>query len=541
MLPENILNWHPIFVHFTIALFSIATMLIVSSLFIKNDFKSKLPETGYINLWLGCLFTFVTVATGFYAYNTVAHDEPSHAAMTDHRNWAFVTASIFLVLTLWSIKLYRDNKKQNLLFIGFLVLATSLLSITGWKGTEAVYRYGLGVMSLPNTDSHQHPGGGAMPADHMQTMPEKAVDMKSNSDMESNHHSRNESLHYHTIVNNSFDSMMQSHPQFPWESFTAALQSSKLNSKESAIEISLLKGGFSSDALFKINLSGNNYVLRFIGDNHSLKQRKIISSSFEWAGLNSFGPKNYLIDQYHFSFILLEFAEGRTLNIEDTKNKKTLKAIGVILSKVHKAKFPKQNYQEFSQFTFGQKWYHTTAAEKNKIIGPSVLKEAYKHWVKINDEVNKLPIKKSMLHNDPNLRNVLLNGEKITLLDWELSGVGDPRKEVAHVCAWYGLNDELINAFLTGYYDRAPTNKELQILKKLKTQILLEFAWVGLSTLKTDLDQQTWDKYYDQASPKTIEDLSLIQMQSENKPTDEVTRDIFLGLIKQFTIENKKE
>ncbi|MBX3457047.1 MAG: DUF2231 domain-containing protein [Candidatus Paracaedibacteraceae bacterium] len=170
MLPEIIPNWHPIFVHFTIALFSIATLLIFGSLFIKNDFRTKILEAGYINLWLGCLFTFVTVAAGFYAYNTVAHDEPSHAAMTDHRNWALVTASIFLILTFWSIKLYRADKKQNRLFVFCLVLATSLLSITGWKGAEAVYRYGLGVMSLPNTDSHQHQEGGAMPTDHDSNM-----------------------------------------------------------------------------------------------------------------------------------------------------------------------------------------------------------------------------------------------------------------------------------------------------------------------------------------------------------------------------------
>jgi uncharacterized membrane protein/thiamine kinase-like enzyme len=531
MLPEIIPNWHPTFVHFTIALFSIATLLIMSSLFIKNDFRLKILEAGYINLWLGCLFTFITVAAGFYAYNTVAHDEPSHTAMTDHRNWALITASIFLVLTLWSIKLYRNNKKQNLVFVACLMVATSLLSITGWKGAEAVYRYGLGVMSMPNADAHKHMEG-ATPMNH---------DKMEKSTPDAHKHMTKKGGHEHEIAKNSFNSMMQSYPQFPWRSFTTALQSSKLNSKDSAIEISLLKGGFSSDALFKINLSGNNYVLRFMGDNHSLEQRKIITASFEWAGLNGFGPKNYLIDQGSFSFILSEFSEGMTLNLGDTKNKKILKAVGSILSRVHKAKPPKENYQEFSQFIFGQKWYQTATAEKNKIIGPSVLKEAYKHWIRINDEVNKLPIKKSMLHNDPNLRNVLLNGENIILLDWELAGIGDPRKEVAHVCAWYGLDDELMNVFLTGYYDRAPTNKELQILKKLKTQILLEFAWVGLSTLKTDLDQATWDKYYDQASPKTVEYLSLIQMQSENKPADEVTRDIFLGLIKQFLIESKKE
>ena len=35
-----------------------------------------------------------------------------------------------------------------------------MLIITGWLGSEAVYRYGLGVMSLPvvesNTDGHDH-------------------------------------------------------------------------------------------------------------------------------------------------------------------------------------------------------------------------------------------------------------------------------------------------------------------------------------------------------------------------------------------------
>ncbi len=180
MFPEIIPNWHPIFVHFTIALFSIATMLIVSSLFITNDFKSKVLEAGYINLWLGCLFTFITVAAGFYAYNTVAHDEPSHAAMTDHRNWALVTASIFLVLTLWSIKLYRTDKKQNLLFISCLVLTTLLLSITGWKGAEAVYRYGVGVVSLPNTDSHQHEGGESEPHEDMQIQEGHNINIKDN-------------------------------------------------------------------------------------------------------------------------------------------------------------------------------------------------------------------------------------------------------------------------------------------------------------------------------------------------------------------------
>lgn len=36
-----------------------------------------------------------------------------------------------------------------------LLVATGVLSITGWKGAEAVYRYGLGVISMPNSDARQ--------------------------------------------------------------------------------------------------------------------------------------------------------------------------------------------------------------------------------------------------------------------------------------------------------------------------------------------------------------------------------------------------
>ena len=167
MLPEIIPNWHPIFVHFSVALLSVAILLIAGSLFIKNDFRWKVLECGYINLWLGCIVTFATVGAGFYAYNTVTHDAPSHAAMTDHRNWALTTASIFLILTVWSIKLYRNNQKQHPIFIGCLVAASLFLSVTAWKGAECVYRYGLGVMSMPNADTHQHTQEALVPNNHI--------------------------------------------------------------------------------------------------------------------------------------------------------------------------------------------------------------------------------------------------------------------------------------------------------------------------------------------------------------------------------------
>jgi hypothetical protein len=103
------------------------------------------------------------VIAGWFAYNSVAHDATSHAAMTLHRNWAVPTALLFLVLAISSINLARKRIMPSFKFLSVSVIAAVLLMVTGWLGAEAVYRYGLGVMSLPQVeagaDGHNHSHG----------------------------------------------------------------------------------------------------------------------------------------------------------------------------------------------------------------------------------------------------------------------------------------------------------------------------------------------------------------------------------------------
>lgn len=154
---EIIPNWHPIFVHFTVALFSVASGLYAVSVFVPNEkLKAQWRIVARWNLWFGMLLTLITVLTGWYAYNTVTHDEPSHLAMTDHRNWALLTVTLYLLVTVWSIARHRAGKEASPLLLLFMLVALTSLGSTAWRGGEVVYRYGLGVMSLPNTSQHAH-------------------------------------------------------------------------------------------------------------------------------------------------------------------------------------------------------------------------------------------------------------------------------------------------------------------------------------------------------------------------------------------------
>ena len=158
---EIIPNWHPIFVHFTVALLSLATGLFIVAPFVKPPLRQQWQTVARWALWFGAGFMVITGLTGLYAYNTVNHDTPSHLAMTDHRNWAVAPIILFLMLAAWSILWTRRSKTLGRAFVLGMALAGGVLASTAWHGGELVYRYGLGVMSLPQAggEGHEHAHG----------------------------------------------------------------------------------------------------------------------------------------------------------------------------------------------------------------------------------------------------------------------------------------------------------------------------------------------------------------------------------------------
>lgn len=162
---EILPNWHPIFVHFTVALFVTSGLLFfTSAVFASRSWAKPLQIAAYWNLWLGAFFTIATIGAGFYAYYTVAHDAASHAEMINHRNWAVPTAIAWWVLALWAARMYRRNEKISLGFLAALAIALGMLGLTAFEGGELVYEHGLGVRSdveTPGTapsheDNHDH-------------------------------------------------------------------------------------------------------------------------------------------------------------------------------------------------------------------------------------------------------------------------------------------------------------------------------------------------------------------------------------------------
>lgn len=157
---EIIPNLHPALVHFPIAFTSGAVAFIaIGTLFRKWSCAAQCLVMGRWMLWGAALFALIAAIFGWFAFNSVAHDEASHAAMILHRNWAVGALIALLALAAWDVWRERSGTMPSKGFLVLLVAAWLLVTITAWHGAELVYRYGLGVLSLPTPERPGHVHG----------------------------------------------------------------------------------------------------------------------------------------------------------------------------------------------------------------------------------------------------------------------------------------------------------------------------------------------------------------------------------------------
>ncbi|WP_300381865.1 DUF2231 domain-containing protein [Henriciella sp.] len=153
-------NIHPVLVHFTYALGISAALAYVGTLLLPGGrMRDSLRPAADWMLAFASIAVIATIAAGFQAYYSVAHDGPSHEAMTTHRNWAVPSGLALLALAAW--RWIRRTSAPGALFALASIVVAGLLTVTAWWGGTIVYKYGLGVQSLPEASGpgHDHDHG----------------------------------------------------------------------------------------------------------------------------------------------------------------------------------------------------------------------------------------------------------------------------------------------------------------------------------------------------------------------------------------------
>ncbi len=178
-------NFHPIAVHFPIALTVIAFILSIAAYARRSHpVSAQLAAAGHFTLWLAAIGAAVAVLFGWLAYNSVNHDDAGHAAMLLHRSWAIPTAIGLIFLASWDAWKYRVNELISVPMLFLLFVLSQAIAVTGWLGGEVVYRHGIGVLSLPSSEisghGQHHEHGGKDAAEHARGMSEDKADKNAN-------------------------------------------------------------------------------------------------------------------------------------------------------------------------------------------------------------------------------------------------------------------------------------------------------------------------------------------------------------------------
>lgn len=138
--------WHPIAVHFPLALVVTAALVLSASrLKALERVAAALAIVGTWDLCLGAIGALIALATGLAAVLHLELAPPARLAIALHVKWAVFATVGVLLLAAWRAAGNAQDSRPSLVFLVILWLTTAALIVTGYRGGQNVYRYGVGV------------------------------------------------------------------------------------------------------------------------------------------------------------------------------------------------------------------------------------------------------------------------------------------------------------------------------------------------------------------------------------------------------------
>jgi uncharacterized membrane protein len=139
-------GWHPLVVHFPLALVVVATALFIAARLLRSDsMASTAAIVGTWNLCLGTVAALFALATGLAAVLDLDVGAAARNAISIHLIWAVFTTLALLLLAVWRGAGTAQGSRPSWLFVIVLVAASAALIVTGYHGGRNVYEFGVGV------------------------------------------------------------------------------------------------------------------------------------------------------------------------------------------------------------------------------------------------------------------------------------------------------------------------------------------------------------------------------------------------------------
>lgn len=142
-------NWHPLVVHFPIALVLAAMALLLAARLLRSEsWAASAATVGTWNLCLGAAAALVALGSGLSAVIDLHVSDAVRQAISQHLKWAMLSTLLLVLLAVWRGAGTTAGSRPSWLFLIVLMAASAALVFTGYRGGKNVYEFGVGVRKI---------------------------------------------------------------------------------------------------------------------------------------------------------------------------------------------------------------------------------------------------------------------------------------------------------------------------------------------------------------------------------------------------------
>jgi aminoglycoside phosphotransferase (APT) family kinase protein len=237
-----------------------------------------------------------------------------------------------------------------------------------------------------------------------------------------------------------------------------------------------IRGGVSGALICRFDVRGRNYVLRIEPERVALHHRQRGFACMAAAAAAGAAPPVHYHDPAT-GVAIMDFVSGRPLSEHPDGAADLARALGALISKVQATppfpmlgSFPEvigsvlAGISNSSFFAAGQLDPHAEGLAR----------------------ISALPWDTSLLvscHNDPNPRNILFDGERVWLIDWETAFRNDPLVDVAILTTELLEAPELEDVLLEAAFGRMPDRRLRARLSVIRLLTRLYYGCIVLDSL----------------------------------------------------------
>ncbi len=242
--------------------------------------------------------------------------------------------------------------------------------------------------------------------------------------------------------------------------------------------ITPIYGGATSALLFRVESGGGAYLLRMEGEPSPLRNPHQYVS-MRAAAEAGFAPRLLYVDETA-RIAVVEFIVERPLRDYPGGPSALARALGDLLRRLQ-ATEPFPAFVEYPDIV-ARLFAHV---RRTGLFADGLLDTHVEHLARISEAYTRDLPRLVSSHNDPNPRNILFDGERLWLIDWESAYRNDPIVDVAIMLDNLAPSPELEAVLLQAWLGHAPDEATRTRLALVRALTRLYYAGLLLSASAT--------------------------------------------------------